>query len=292
MCSVRPIELHRVEPGLGDVAVVEVAHLGEVAEALPLDRRLRPLGLLERERHAQCAYAVVAGGVAHHGPPAAADVEQPLAGLERELAGDEVELRGLRLLQRRRRRVVERAGVGHRRAQHQLVEAVRDVVVVRDDLGIAHHRVAQPLDGATPARQVLLRRRGRRAQVGQAEAAHDRDGLGGGRHAELRVVLEEHQRVVGVAGVHTGEVEVEAGVGPRQPEVARRGHQVGQPTLGAQVHAHPCVGGTGTLPSYAVKRSGSPPRTSRPNGGADGHPSAGLGPRVELEAHRCCTTLS
>ena len=239
MCSVRPIELTASKPVSTTCAVVEVAHLGEVAEPLALDRRLGPLGLLERERHAQRAYAVLAGGVAHHRAPAAADVEQPLAGLQRELAGDQVELRRLRLLQRRVGGLVERAGVGHRRAEHQLVEAVGDVVVVRDDLGVARHRVAQPLDGAAPPRQVLLRRRGRRAQVGQAEAADDGHRLGGGRHPELRVVLEQHQRVVGVARVHAGEVEVEAGVGPRQAEVAGRGHQVGQPALGAQVHARP-----------------------------------------------------
>ncbi len=269
-----------------------MAHLGEVAEPLALDRGPGPLGLLGREGHAQCAYAVLAGGVAHHRPPSAADVEQPLAGLQRELAGDQVELRRLCLLQRRVDRVVERAGVGHRRPEHQLVEPVGDVVVVGDDLGVAGHRVTQALDRAAPPRQVLLRRRRGRAQVRQAEAAHDGHGLARGRHPELGVVLEQHQRVVGVAGVHAREVEVEAGVGPREAEVAGGRHQVGQSPLRAEVHPDRRVGRSGTAAVVRGEAQRQPAADQPPEGVADRQRSPGFGACVELEAHRRPTTLS
>ena len=148
----------RVEAGLLDVAVVHEPHLGEVVEPLLLDRLLRPRRLLARQRDAERLDAVLPRGVPDHAAPAAADVEQPLAGLEVELAGDQVVLLGLRLLERRVLGRVDRAGVGHRRAEDELVEAVGDVVVVVDHLGVAAHRVPQALDRPAPARQVLLRR--------------------------------------------------------------------------------------------------------------------------------------
>ena len=100
MCSVRPIELTASKLALGHVAVVEVPDLGQVVEALALDRLLRPRGLLARTASRRAPYAVLAGGVADHAAPAAADVEQPLPGLQVELAGDQVVLERLRLLQR------------------------------------------------------------------------------------------------------------------------------------------------------------------------------------------------
>ncbi len=65
---------------------------------------------------------------------------------------------------------VDGAGVGHRGPEHQLVEAVGDVVVVGDHLGVARHRVPQPLDHPAPPRQRLLRRGRRRPEVAQADA--------------------------------------------------------------------------------------------------------------------------
>ena len=48
---------------------------------------------------------------------------------------------------------IDRAGVGHRRAEHPLVERVRDVVVVVDGLGVASLAVhaGRPRPGATAA---------------------------------------------------------------------------------------------------------------------------------------------
>ena len=113
----------RVEAGLLDVPVVHEPHLGEVVEALLLDPPLRPGRLLAGQRHAEGVHAVLARGVPDHAAPAAAEVEQPLARLEVELAGDQVVLRVLRLLEGGRLGREQRAGVGHRRAQHVLVEA-------------------------------------------------------------------------------------------------------------------------------------------------------------------------
>ena len=251
-----------------------------------------PLGLLERQRHAERPHAVLPRCVADHGAPAAPHVEQALSRAEVELAADQVELRRLRLLERRVRGLVERAGVGHRRAEHQLVEAVGDVVVVGDHLGVAHHRVPQALDRAAPARQVLLRRRRGHAQAREPEAPRDQQRVRRRRHAEPGVVLEQHQRVVGVARMHPGQVQVAADVGPGHAEVAGRGHQVGEATLGAQVQAERRVGRSGgaavvrreahrqTSPHQAVHRLG------------DGDPCGGAGLRGRVGAHRRCTTLS
>ena len=74
--------------------------------------------------------AVVLRRVDCHGAPPTTNVEEPHAGLKAELACDEVDLVLLRLLQRVVRRLEDGARVGHRGAQDQLVEAVRDVVVV------------------------------------------------------------------------------------------------------------------------------------------------------------------
>ena len=184
----------RVEAGLEHVAVVEVPHLGEVVEPLAVDRLLGPRRLLARQGHAERLDAVLPGGVADHAAPAAADVEQPLPGLEVELAGDQVVLLGLRLLERRVLGREDRAGVGHRRAEDQLVEAVGDVVVVVDHLGVAAHRVPQALDRPAPARQVLLRRRRRRlAGCESPSAAHAARAPRPARAAEPQVVLQQHR---------------------------------------------------------------------------------------------------
>lgn len=90
---------HRVEPGLAHVAVVEVPHLGQVRQARLDDRLLRPLRLVARERHADRAHPVLAGGVHDHAAPAAADVQQFHAGLQPQLARHQVVLGELGFLQ-------------------------------------------------------------------------------------------------------------------------------------------------------------------------------------------------
>ena len=132
----QPDRRHRIEVALGDVAVVAVAHLGQVAQSLVGDRLLRPRRLLPRQRHAD-GLDPAAGGVAHHAAPPASDVEQPVARLQPQLLEHQPVLVLLRLLERGVGVGIARAGVGHRRPEHPLVEGVRDVVVVVDRLGVA-----------------------------------------------------------------------------------------------------------------------------------------------------------
>ena len=99
-------------------------------------------------------------GVHDHRAPPAAHVEQPHARLQRQLLRHQLELRRLRLLQRRVGRRVDRARVGHRRPEHPLVEGVRHVVVVRDRLAVA-------LLGVQPARRAVL-------EVGRGDAVPQR----------------------------------------------------------------------------------------------------------------------
>jgi hypothetical protein len=115
-----------------------------------------------------------------------------------------------------------------------------------DRLGIARHRVAQPLHRPAPPRQVLLRRRGRRLQDAHAtEPTHDRDQLGRRRRAELEAVLEQHHGVVGVARVRAVQDQVAGHIGTGHAEVTGRGEQVGQPTLAGQVQPNLGVGRSG-----------------------------------------------
>ena len=120
-----------VEPRLGHVAVVREPHLGEVPEPLALDRGLGPGRLLPRQGGADGAHTPPRG-IPHHPAPAAADVEQPVALPEPELVEDQAVLVLLGLLERRALVRVGGAGVGHRRAEHVLVEGVGHVVVVVD----------------------------------------------------------------------------------------------------------------------------------------------------------------
>ena len=151
----QPDRRDRVEAGLGHVAVVAEADLRLAGEPGLLDGLLAVRGLLLGEGHADRLDAVVLDGVHDHAAPAAADVEQPHARLEPELAADEVELLLLGRLEGRVGGREHGAGVGHRRAEHPRVEAVADVVVVVDGVGVAVLGVPAAVEGA------LLRRRGR-----------------------------------------------------------------------------------------------------------------------------------
>jgi tetratricopeptide (TPR) repeat protein len=150
----------RVEVSFLDIAVVRVPDLREVLEAGPLDRLLGPERLLLRQRDAERLDPVLAGRVHDHAAPAAANVKEPHARLQVKLARDEVELVLLRLFERGVLGRVDGAGVRHRRAEHPLVEAVGDVIVVGDRACVALLRV-HGTDGEPPPRdRNLLRRRG------------------------------------------------------------------------------------------------------------------------------------
>ena len=67
MCSSQPDRGHRVEAGLRHVAVVAIADLGQVGQALVGDPVLPPRRLLLRERDADGLH--LPGGVADHSTP-------------------------------------------------------------------------------------------------------------------------------------------------------------------------------------------------------------------------------
>ncbi len=159
---------HRVETGLSHVAVVAVTDLAEIGQALLDDRLLRPLRLLLGQGDADRLHAV-AGRVADHAAPATTHVEQPIAGLQPQLLEHQPVLVLLRLLERGVGVRIARAGVGHRRAEHPLVERVGDVVVVVDRISVAGLTVPQTFCNAPPPRKRLLRRRGDRLEVLEAD---------------------------------------------------------------------------------------------------------------------------
>ena len=244
-----PDRADRVEPGVADVAVVGVPNLGELLQPFAHDGGLPPLGLLLGQRRPQGVHPA-AGGEADHAGPAAADVEQPVAGPEPQLVEHQLVLVLLGLLESGVHLGVVGAGVGHRLAQHVLVEGVGHVVVAVDGLGVTGLGVAQPLCGAAPLRQCLLRRRGHRAQRLPAQRAHDRGQGQRGRALQLHAVGHRLERLVGVPGVHAGEGEVAGDVGPGHPEVGVGGcrGQVGGAARGGQVHPDGRILGTGGAP--------------------------------------------
>ncbi len=227
---------HRIEVALGDVPVVAVAHLGQVAEPLVDDRLLRPGRLLPRQRHARRSDPTPSG-VAHHATPPASDVQQPVARLEPELLEDQPVLVLLRLFERRVGVRVARAGVGHRRPEHPLVEGVRDVVVVMDRLGVPRLAVPQTGRDAAPARRHLLRGRRDRAQVLEADGAGDLGHEARRRPPEHEALRERLEQLVGVARVHTVDVEVTGDVRAGEPQVAEPGGEIRRAAGRLQIQA-------------------------------------------------------
>jgi hypothetical protein len=119
------------------VAVVAVLDEAAPLEAKGLDAGGGPVGLRPGERHPVRRNAVVLRRPDREPAPAAADVEECLAGLQPELAADEIDLVLLRLLELAVRIAIVGAGVEHERVQEQGVEVVRDIVVMRDGLSVA-----------------------------------------------------------------------------------------------------------------------------------------------------------
>ena len=242
----QPDRADRVELPFGHVAVVEVADLGQPAQALLLDGLLRPGRLLRGQGHAERLDAVLAGGVADHAAPAAAHVEQPHPGAQAQLPGHQVVLVGLRLFQGRIGPRVTGAGVRHRRAEHPLVERVGHVVVVRDGRGVALLGMQPPREPAAVHPDLLRRRRDPgQQQPGAAEVLQQPEPLG---QVDVHLLGLDHpgQRVVHVAL----DVEVPGHVRPGQAERARRLGQVGHRHRGP--HGDPHRGVLGARPAPVV----------------------------------------
>ena len=112
----------RVEALAGQLAPVLHADVDAVGDAGLLGARAGALGLRRRQRDAGDVDAVVDRGVHGEAAPAAADVEQALAGLEAELGAHELELGLLGLLERRGPAREDRAAVGHRLVEEEREE--------------------------------------------------------------------------------------------------------------------------------------------------------------------------
>ncbi len=231
----------RVEPGFWHVPVVEVAHLRQIGQPVADDGLLRPRRLLRRQGDTECLDAVLAGGVPDHAAPAAADVQQPHPGLERQLPGDQFVLVGLRLLQGGVLVRVAGTGVGHGRAEHPLVERVGHVVVVRDGRGVPALGVPLPADPAAPHPHLLGRRRHPRVEkLRPAQFAEEPEPFGRAHAHALRL---GHPRERGVhVAVH---VEMAGDVGPGQAERTRRLGYVGRRDRRADRDPHRRAGNSG-----------------------------------------------
>ena len=199
-----------VERAVVDLPVVLEADLDAVGQPVGLDAGPGPLGLGGRDGHAHHLHPVVSGGVAGHGTPPAAHVQQALAGTEAELAADQVVLGGLGLGQVGVRWVEQGARVGHGPAEHQLVEAVGDVVVVADRLGVAADGVQ-----ADAALRHLLRGRGQRPQILQVQQTGQLQQLGGREPGRGDALLQPEQ-LEDVAF----DVDVTGDVGPGEAQLA------------------------------------------------------------------------
>ena len=204
-----------------ELAVVLHADLDPVAQARLPHPFARERGLRVGERDADAAHAVVARRVDQQRAPAAADVQQPLAGLQPQLRADELELALLRGLERLAGFREVRARVDHARAEQRRVEVVRDVVVVLDRGLVARERVqaalAPGLDGGD-----------RRAPEDDGRPEQP-DGGGEQRRAVARarpdVLAQADDRLeVGI----TVDVEGAAHPGPREADLVGRVQEVGE----------------------------------------------------------------
>ena len=138
------------------------------------------------------------------------------------------------------------AGVGHRRAEHPLVERVRHVVVVVDRLGVTSLAVPQALlrrgaSGAAPPAAAARSACRCSMPIERTMLASTR---AGGR-LKSSLSASALSSSYGIAGVHAVRFEVARHVGAGQPEFAGRGGQIGGAARGHQVQAELGVVGSG-----------------------------------------------
>ena len=174
------------------------------------------VGLGAADRDADHVNVVVEGGVDRHRSPAAADVEQPGARLLRqaELAADQFVLGGLRGGEVHPLVGEARTRVGHRRAEHDPVEIVADVVVVTDRRGVAPERVH-------PAAEASLFRGRRQRPPEQTEATGRLDATRQRRPAGPHALAGDTEHGVEHFEQVTFGVEVAGDVCPGQPQLVR-----------------------------------------------------------------------
>ena len=258
-----------VERGVAQLAVVGHPDLHAVLEAAlahPLlgDRRLR-LG----ERYAGHLDVVALGRVDREAAPAAAHVEQAVAGLQVELAADEVELLLLGLLERPGAAREERAAVGERLAEEEREELGRQVVVVAHGAGVAPDAVAlaaraQLRGGHGGRAHRAARTRGRQGQARALGALHGRRLPG----------VEQVERGLDVVGL-----ERAGHVGAAQAELAGGAQHVRHGVARARTEDDPGPAGgrqAGAVPELELERpvgKGRLELLQQRGGGGHGAPS-------------------
>src|SRR5829696_6117760 len=136
-----PDRRDRVEVLAGELAVVLDADLDLVGDTRLLHLLARELSLVLGQRDPYRFDAVALRRVDDEAAPAAADVENALAGAQFELCTDELPLGVLGRGEALRAAGEDRAGVGHRLIEEEREELVADVVVVADGFAVALGRV-------------------------------------------------------------------------------------------------------------------------------------------------------
>ena len=173
----------RVETLGFQIIVVDDLHADLLGEAARGDLFARQRRLLHREGHAHRLNAIMLRRMADQRAPAAADVEMPGARLEAQFAADHVELVELALVDivMEIGRVIG-AGIDHLLVEEELIEGVRDVVVMGDVLlvgcGVAAPQrfvvAPPPLESGTAGRRDELE--------GRLQQGPDADGAQGLAH--------------------------------------------------------------------------------------------------------------
>src|SRR6202789_1922771 len=146
-----------------DRSIIAQFELDEIAEAHSLDFGGGEVELRLRKRHAMALGAVDVRRMTNQAAPAAADVEQSIAGLQTKLATDLVELCCLGILERSLRSFEIPARVDHLRIEKQSVEGVRPVVMKPDQFIVLASPAETGLDLLIVARR-LVAPRGRKQE--------------------------------------------------------------------------------------------------------------------------------
>ena len=120
--------------------------------------------------------------------------------------------------------------------------------MVVDRFGVAALAVPEPAGDAAPARRHLLRRRGDRLQVLDADRAHDLRHDLRRRPRELEALGERLEQLVRIARMHAVDVEVAGDVGTGEAEIAATRGEIGRAARCLQLEGERRVGGTGGAP--------------------------------------------
>ena len=119
-----------------ETCVIDEVHADAILEPESPNLFARELALLRRQRHAVGVDSVLLRRVADQPTPAAADVQETLAGLETKLPTDHLHLVELGLLEAVLPVGEVGAGVLHLPIEKERVELVRDVVVELDEVAV------------------------------------------------------------------------------------------------------------------------------------------------------------